>query len=111
MTTIASTYPADWPAQNAHSLAGQSAFVIQCDGSRRAIRFGSDVHLHQMGAAPILQPVVEGHLDATAGPFRPEDRELVLCDGAVFRLFIAQSTFFFAIAPVTPRLRARVAAA
>lgn len=111
MTTIAATYPADWPIQHSHSLAGQTATVVQRDGSRRAIRFASDVQFHHVGSTPILQPVVEGHLDGAAGPFHPEDRELVLCDGTIFRLFIAQSSFFFAIAPVAPRLRAGVAAA
>lgn len=109
MTTIASTYESPWQPRS-HSLAGQSATIIQRDGSRRAIRFASDVQFHHIGATPILQPVIEGHVDAGGEAFCPEDRELVLGDGMVFRIFIAQQSFFFAIAPLSSCLRPGAAA-
>jgi len=110
MTQIAATYEAEWPTRTTQSLAGQSATVIQRNGTRKAIRLGSDVHLRPeggqpMGTARALRPVVEGHLEATEPPFDPEDQDLVLGDGSVFRISFSHRSFFYAIAPLSSPLR------
>lgn len=115
MSQIAATWPAAWPARPSQSLAGQSATVVQRDGSRRVIRFGSDVQLRPSGSRPsgaasVPLPVVEGHLDAGQHVFDPEDRDLVLRDGSVFRICFSHQSFFFAIAPLVSRLRAAIPA-
>lgn len=110
MTQIAATYETEWPTRTAQSLAGQIATVIQRDGTRKAIRLGSDVHLrpeggHPTGTASILRPIVEGHLEATEPEFDVEDQDLVLGDGSTFRISFSHRTFFFAIAPLSSRMR------
>ena len=110
MAQVAGTYPSDWEPQ-AQSLAGQTATVIQRDGTRKEIRFGSDVRLRRGGARPpgtigVLQPVVEGHLASNERGFDPDDQHLVLNDGSIFRITFSYETFFFAIEPLTSRLRA-----
>ncbi len=109
MAEIAGTYPAEWQTR-VQSLAGQTATVIQRDGTRKVIRFGSDVRLRREGARPpgttrVLQPVVEGHLDASETAFEPEDQQLVLSDGSVFRISFSHQSFFFAIEPLSSRHR------
>ncbi len=93
------------------SLAGQTATVIQRDGTRKEIRFGRDVRLRREGARPPgtttnLQPVVEGHVDPKENAFDPEDQHLVLGDGSVFRITFSYQSFFFAVEPLTARARA-----
>ena len=109
MAQVAETYPADWEPQ-AQSLAGQKAVVIQRDGTRKEIRFGSDVRLRRGGARPpgtttVLQPVVEGHVDSTETAFDSEDQQLILSDGSVFRITFSYQSFFFAVEPLTSRTR------
>lgn len=107
MAQVAETYPADWEPQ-AQSLAGQVATVIQRDGTRKEIRFASDVRLRRGGARPpgtntVLQPVVEGHVDAAA--FDAEDQQLILSDGSIFRITFSYQSFFFAVEPLISRAR------
>lgn len=110
MTQIASTYQAEWASRPSRSLAGQYATVVQRDGTHKPIRFGSDVQLrpeggrHQ-GMARVLRPIVEGHLDTADHVFDPEDRDLILSDGSVFRISFSHRSFFFAIAPLSARIR------
>ena len=106
---VAETYPADWEPQ-AQSLAGQRATVIQRDGTRKEIRFGSDVRLRRGGARPpgtttVLQPVVEGHVDSTGNAFNADDQQLILSDGSIFRITFSYQSFFFAVEPLTSRAR------
>jgi hypothetical protein len=110
MTRIAATYQAEWTSRPSQSLAGQYATVVQRDGTHKAIRFGSDVQLRpeggrHLGMARVLRPIVEGHLDAADHVFDPEDRDLILSDGRVFRISFSHRSFFFAIAPLCARLR------
>ncbi|HEX4311532.1 MAG TPA: hypothetical protein VHZ25_15990 [Acidobacteriaceae bacterium] len=110
MAEVAGTYQAEWEPRQAKSLAGQSATVIQRDGTRKEIRFGRDVRLRREGARPpgttaVLQPVVEGHLDANGKAFDPEDQHLVLSDGSIFRITFAYQSFFFAVEPLLSRSR------
>lgn len=110
MTEVAGTYQAEWESRQALSLAGQSATVIQRDGTRKEIRFGRDVRLRREGARPpgtttVLQPVVEGHVDASEKAFDPEDQHLVLSDGSVFRITFSYQSFFFAVEPMVSRSR------
>lgn len=93
------------------SLAGQTATVIQRDGTRKQIRFGRDVRLRREGARPpgttaVLQPVVEGHVDANEGTFDPDDHQLILNDGSIFRITFSYQSFFFAVEPLAARARA-----
>jgi hypothetical protein len=95
------------------SLAGQSATVIQRNGTRKQIRFGRDVRLRREGSRPpgttaALQPVVEGHLDADETAFEPEDMQLILSDGSIFRITFSYQNFFFAVEPLSARVRMRV---
>jgi hypothetical protein len=110
MAQVAGTYPTEWQPLKAQSLAGQTATVIQRDGTRKEIRFGSDVRVRRGGGRPpgtatILQPVVEGHLETSEKAFDPEDHQLVLGDGSVFRISFSYRNFFFAIEPLTSRNR------
>jgi hypothetical protein len=110
MAEVAGTYQAEWEPRQAQSLAGQSATVIQRDGTRKEIRFGRDVRLRREGARPpgttaVLQPVVEGHLESNDKAFDPEDQHLVLNDGSVFRITFAYQSFFFAVEPLLSRSR------
>jgi hypothetical protein len=110
MSQVAGTYQAEWEPREAQSLAGQTATVIQRDGTRKEIRFGADVRLRRGGGRPpgtttILQPVVEGHLATSEGAFVPEDQQLVLQDGSVFRISFSYQSFFFAIEPLTAKNR------
>jgi hypothetical protein len=105
MAEVAGTYQAEWEPRQAQSLAGQTAIVIQRDGTRKQIRFGRDVRLRREGARPpgstaVLQPVVEGHVDASERGFDPEDQQLVLSDGSVFRITFSYQSFFFAVEPL-----------
>jgi len=109
MAEIATTWPADWEPL-AQSLAGQKATVIQRDGTRKEIRFGSDVRLRRGGARPpgtaaVLQPVVEGHVDGGGVNFDADDQQLVLSDGSIFRITFSYQSFFFAVEPLTSRTR------
>jgi len=95
------------------SLAGQTATVIQRDGTRKEIRFGRDVRLRREGSRPpgtaaAIQPVVEGHVDATEMFFDPEDQQLILSDGSVFRITFSHQNFFFAVEPLSARVRANL---
>ncbi len=110
MAEVAATWPADWEPVVAQSLAGQKATVIQRDGTRREIRFGSDVRLRHGGARPpgtvaVLQPVVEGHVDGGGGAFDADDQQLILSDGSIFRITFSYQSFFFAVEPLTARAR------
>lgn len=110
MAQVATTYPTQWPPRQGESLAGQTATVIQRDGTRKQIRFGRDVRLRREGARPpgtaaALQPVVEGHLDASDTVFNTEDHQLILSDGSVFRITFSYQTFFFAVEPLSSRAR------
>jgi hypothetical protein len=110
MAEVAGTYPAEWQQRQAQSLAGQTATVVQRDGTRKQIRFGRDVQLRREGARPpgttsVLQPVIEGHIDAAERAFEPEDQQLVLDDGSVFRISFSYRSFFFAIEPLVSRHR------
>jgi hypothetical protein len=110
MSQVAGTYQAEWQTSQAQSLAGQMATVIQRDGTRKEIRFGSDVRLRRGGGRPpgttaILQPIVEGHLAASERGFDAEDQQLVLSDGSVFRISFSYQSFFFAIEPLTAKNR------
>jgi hypothetical protein len=96
--------------QPVQSLAGQTATVIQRNGTRKEIRFGRDVRLRREGSRPpgttaSLQPVVEGHIDASEMAFDPEDQQLVLGDGTIFRITFSYQNFFFAVEPLSARLR------
>jgi len=76
MAEVAGTYPAEWQPRQGQSLAGQTATVIQRDGTRKLIRFGRDVRLRREGARPpgttsFLQPVIEGHIDCSRGRSNP----------------------------------------
>jgi hypothetical protein len=107
---VAGTYPAEWQTRQAMSLAGQTATVIQRDGTRKEIRFGRDVRLRRQGARPpgsptVLQPVVEGHLEDNDKSFGPEDQQLVLNDGSVFRISFCYRSFFFAVEPLSSHAR------
>jgi hypothetical protein len=100
MAEVAVTYRAEWEPRQTESLAGQTAIVIQRDGTRKAIRFGRDVRLRREGARPpgttaMLQPVVEGHIEPSDRGFVPEDQHLVLSDGSVFRITFSYESFFF----------------
>lgn len=111
MTEIAGTYRAEWEMRQVLSLAGQTATVIQHNGTRKQIRFGRDVRLRREGArlpgtTTALQPVVEGHLDGTQKGFDPEDQHLLLSDGSMFRITFSYETFFFAVEPLVGRPRA-----
>jgi len=110
MSQVAGTYQAEWQPSEMQSLAGQTATVIQRDGSRKEIRFGSDVRMRRGGGRPpgtttILQPVIEGHLASSEKGFEPEDQQLVLNDGSVFRISFSYQSFFFAIEPLTAKSR------
>lgn len=110
MTQVAATYPTQWLPRQGESLAGQTATVIQRDGTRKQIRFGRDVRLRREGSRPpgttaVLQPVVEGHLDASDAVFNTEDHQLILSDGSVFRITFSYQTFFFAVEPLSSRMR------
>ena len=110
MAEVAGTYQAEWEPRQAQSLAGQSATVIQRDGTRKEIRFGRDVRLRREGARPpgttaVLQPVVEGHVEPAGWAFDPEDQHLVLSDGSVFRITFSYQSFFFAVEPLMSRSR------
>jgi len=105
MAEVAATYPAAWQFGQGMSLAGQTATVVQRDGTRKEIRFGRDVRLRRGGARPpgtnaVLQPVVEGHIDASDKAFDPEDQHLILKDGSTFRITFSHQTFFFAVEPL-----------
>ena len=68
-------------ARQAQSLAGQTATVMQRDGTRKLIRFGRDVRLRRDGVRPpgttrVLQPVIEGHIDSSERAFEPDDQQL-----------------------------------
>jgi hypothetical protein len=110
MAQVATTYPTQWPPRQGESLAGQTATVVQRDGTRKQIRFGRDVRLRREGARPpgttaALQPVVEGHLDTGDTAFNTEDHQLILSDGSVFRITFSYQTFFFAVEPLSSRVR------
>ena len=110
MAEVAVTYRAEWEPRQTESLAGQTAIVIQRDGTRKAIRFGRDVRLRREGARPpgttaMLQPVVEGHIEPSERGFVPEDQHLVLSDGSVFRITFSYESFFFAVEPLSARPR------
>jgi hypothetical protein len=110
MSQIASTWQAEWVTRPTQSLAGQYATVVQRDGTHKPIRFGPDVQLRpeggqHVGTAPILRPIVEGHLDTAEATFDPEDRDLILSDGSTFRISFSHRSFFFAIAPLSARVR------
>src|ERR1700691_3098645 len=110
MAEVAGTYQAEWEPRQAQSLAGQSATVIQRDGTRKEIRFGRDVRLRREGSRPpgsttVLQPVVEGHVEACEKAFDPGDQQLVLSDGSVFRITFSYQSFFFAVEPLSARVR------
>jgi hypothetical protein len=110
MAEVAGTYPAEWQPRQGQSLAGQTATVIQRDGTRKLIRFGRDVRLRREGARPpgttsFLQPVIEGHIDCSERAFEPDDQQLVLDDGSVFRISFSYRSFFFAIEPLVSRHR------
>ncbi len=110
MAEVAGTYPAEWQQRQAQSLAGQTATVVQRDGTRKLIRFGRDVRLRRDGGrAPgttrVLQPVIEGHIDSSERAFEPDDQHLVLDDGSVFRISFSYRSFFFAIEPLVSRHR------
>lgn len=110
MAEVAAIYPAEWQSRQAQSLAGQTATVIQRDGTRKMIRFGSDVRLKRGSVRPpglgsFLQPVIEGHLDAAESAFEPEDQQLVLSDGSVFGISFSYQSFFFAVEPLSSRSR------
>jgi hypothetical protein len=110
MAEVAETYRAEWEMRPVQSLAGQTATVIQRNGTRKQIRFGRDVRLRREGARPpgtsaALQPVVEGHVDANEIAFDPEDQQLVLSDGSVFRITFSYQNFFFAVEPPSARVR------
>lgn len=105
MADVAATYPAAWHPGQGQSLAGQTATVVQRDGTRKEVRFGRDVRLRRGGAKPpgtyaALQPVVEGHIDAADPAFDPEDQHLILDDGSTFRITFSYQTFFFAVEPL-----------
>lgn len=111
MADVATTWRAEWEMRPVQSLAGQTATVIQRDGTRKEIRFGRDVRLRREGARPPgttthLQPVVEGHVEPNDNAFDPEDQHLVLGDGSVFRITFSYQSFFFAVEPLTARARA-----
>lgn len=113
MAEVAGTFRAEWESRQALSLAGQSATVIQRDGTRKEIRFGRDVRLRREGSRPpgtttVLQPVVEGHVDTCEKAFDPEDQHLVLSDGSVFRITFSYQSFFFAVEPLASRSRLSV---
>ena len=110
MAQVAGTYWAEWELRQTQSLAGQTATVIQRDGTRKEIRFGRDVRLRREGARPpgttsVLQPVVEGHLDTAEQAFDPDDHHLILSDGSVFRITFSYQSFFFAVEPLSARTR------
>lgn len=110
MADVATIGPAEWEMRPAQSLAGQTATVIQRNGVRKQIRFGRDVRLRREGARPPgitthLQPVVEGHVDADNTLFDPEDQHLILSDGSVFRITFSYQSFFFAVEPLSARMR------
>ncbi len=107
---MAETYRAEWEMLPVQSLAGQTATVIQRNGARKQIRFGRDVRLRREGARPpgttaVLQPVVEGHVDVSENGFDPEDQQLVLSDGSIFRITFSYESFFFAVEPLSARVR------
>jgi hypothetical protein len=113
MAGVAETHLAEWQPREAQSLAGQMATVIQRDGTRKEIRFGADVRLRRGGGRPpgastILQPVVEGHLAPSERGFDPDDQQLVLRDGSVFRISFSYRGFFFAVEPLTSKNRVSV---
>jgi hypothetical protein len=110
MAEVAGTYPAEWQPRQGQSLAGQTATVVQRDGTRKLIRFGRDVRLRREGARPpgtasFLQPVIQGHVEVSEGAFEPEDQQLVLSDGRVFRISFSYQSFFFAVEPLLARRR------
>jgi len=111
MAEVAGTSWTQWQQPPlGESLAGQTATVIQRDGTRKQILFGSDVRLRREGGRPPgttakLQPVVEGHLAASELGFDPEDQHLVLNDGSVFRITFSYRSFFFAVEPLSARSR------
>ncbi|MFP5228719.1 MAG: hypothetical protein ACLGXA_13940 [Acidobacteriota bacterium] len=107
---MAETYRAEWEMRPVLSLAGQTATVIQRNGTRKQIRFGRDVRLRREGARPpgataVLQPVVEGHIETAESAFDPEDQQIVLSDGSTFRITFSYQSFFFAVEPLSARLR------
>lgn len=110
MAQVAGTYWAEWEPRQSQSLAGQTATVVQRDGTRKEIRFGRDVRLRREGARPpgtlaVLLPVVEGHLDNNEPAFDPNDQHLILSDGTVFRITFSYQSFFFAVEPLSARMR------
>jgi len=110
MAQVAGTYWAEWEPRQSQSLAGQTATVVQRDGTRKEIRFGRDVRLRREGARPpgtsaVLLPVVEGHLDNNEPGFDPNDQHLILSDGTVFRITFSYQSFFFAVEPLSARMR------
>ena len=104
MAQIAIDYQTEWQKRESTSLAGQTATVVHRNGSRKLVRLGPDVKLRrenrgQTGATALLHPVVEGHLDPTENNFDPEDENLILSDGSVFRISFSHRNFFFAVEP------------
>jgi len=106
MAAIAECYQTTWQPQEAESLAGQTATVVHRDGSRKQVILGRDVKLRRererlSGRPAILRPIVEGHIDAAERAFEPEDEDLILSDGSMFRISFSHGNFFFAIQPLT----------
>ncbi len=94
---------AEWKARESNSLAGQIATIVNRNGSRKQVRFGPDVKLRresrgQVAGASLLHPVVEGHIESAERKLDPEDQDLVLSDGSVFRISYTHDSFFFAVA-------------
>jgi hypothetical protein len=106
MAAIAECFETTTQPGEAESLAGQSATVVHRDGSRKQVRLGRDVKLRRererlSGRPAILRPIVEGHIDAGERAFEPEDEDLILSDGSMFRISFSHGNFFFAIQPLT----------
>jgi hypothetical protein len=113
MAEMAEVWRAEWEMRPVLSLAGQTATVVQRNGTRKQIRFGRDVRLRREGSRPpgtsaVLQPVVEGHIDATGNAFDQDDYQLILNDGSVFRITFSYQSFFFAVEPLAPKTKAHV---
>lgn len=104
MAQIATTWQAEWQPRQSESLAGQTATIIHRDGSRKEIKFGSDVRLRRQGerqmGTPIIRPIVEGHLENGEKLFDPEDQDIQLGDGSLFRISFSHRGFFFAVEPL-----------
>ncbi len=106
MAAIAESYQTTWQPHEAESLAGQSATVVHRDGSRKQVILGRDVKLRRererlSGRPAILRPIVEGHIETSERAFEPEDEDLILSDGSMFRISFSHGNFFFAIQPLT----------